>query len=795
MAHLIHQVERDFPPSSSSANRGTTPMHNATNLLMKQDKVLQIDLQAPSSSGGFFDVLLSKSSGHETDLVVDVESVDNIDVAAVTIEIDEQLDEDASENNEKEKDVVCSPPIVPYIGMEFDIVEEARNVYNAYAYKLGFRTRIASSRNSQASSGEKKASKKCKVSENGDNHDDEPKLIRREFECVHARKPENTTKDSAGGSSFISEENKENPPLLEGNKKKAPLLVEGKRKRPKVAKYDCKAHMAVGLRDNKWRVIAFQPKHTHPMVKRLGRRRYYRSHRHISNEDYEFLKTLHDRNIATSQILALLGDLHGGVRNLTFTAKDVLNLRTKLRQQVSLKDVAMTIDYFQKTQADNPSFFYAARYDEDNVLKALFWVDGRTRKLYQSYKDCVFFDTTFMTNRYNMPFAPIVGINNHLQTILLGCALICDETTETFIWIFETWMQAMNGQKPGSVMTDRDKAMRAAIKKVFPGTIHRCCLWHVTTKADQQLLPVYTSKKGFREALYRCIYDSETIDQFLLDWQKMVDEYDLHGNQTLNNLWETKEMWAPVYFNTSFFPFTGTTGRSEGLNGLFKLFVHPQDSVWIFVKQYEHIIETRLDREDREGYKVETTEPRMYSRSLIEKQASQFYTTSVFADKFQYEIYEATGLDAEKTQEVPDIIYNVMPSDIERTGKKYRVTVDAAHSTYSCSCHKFERDGLLCSHILRVMAVLNIHEIPSKYLLKRWSEQATLQIRDEYNGPAPSIGVPATSKLRFNALCRAMTSLASDACVNEEKYLIVSAGIQNLQAMVATPHTVETQHQ
>ncbi len=219
-------------------------------------------------------------------------------------------------------------------------------------------------------------------------------MIRRKFECVHARKPENTTKDRAGGSSFISEGNKENPPLLKGKKKKAPLLVEGKRKRPKVAKYDCKAHMAVGLRDNKWRVIAFQPEHMHPMVKRLGRRRYYISHRHISNEDYEFLKTLYDRNIATSQILALLGDLLGGVRNLTFTAKDVSNLRTKLRQQVSLKDVAMTIDYFQKTQADNPSF-YAARYDEDNVLKALFWVDGRTRKLYQSYKDCVFFDTTF----------------------------------------------------------------------------------------------------------------------------------------------------------------------------------------------------------------------------------------------------------------------------------------------------------------------------------------------------------------------------------------------------------------
>ncbi|EAZ04491.1 hypothetical protein OsI_26642 [Oryza sativa Indica Group] len=146
MAHLIHQVERDFPPSSSSANGGTTPIHNAMNL---------IDVQAPSSSGGFLDVLLSESTGHETDLVVDVESVDNTNVAAVTVEIDEQLDEDASENDEEEKDVVYSPPIVPYIGMEFDTVEEARNVYNAYAYKLVFGTRIASSRNSQASSGGK----------------------------------------------------------------------------------------------------------------------------------------------------------------------------------------------------------------------------------------------------------------------------------------------------------------------------------------------------------------------------------------------------------------------------------------------------------------------------------------------------------------------------------------------------------------------------------------------------------------------------------------------------------------
>ena len=48
----------------------------------------------------------------------------------------------------EEEDVVCSQPVVPFVGMEFDSVEEARSVYNAYAFKMGFSIRVASSRNS-----------------------------------------------------------------------------------------------------------------------------------------------------------------------------------------------------------------------------------------------------------------------------------------------------------------------------------------------------------------------------------------------------------------------------------------------------------------------------------------------------------------------------------------------------------------------------------------------------------------------------------------------------------------------
>jgi len=52
------------------------------------------------------------------------------------------------------------------------------------------------------------------------------------------------------------------------------------------------------------------------------------------------------------------------------------------------------------------------------------------------------------------PFALIVGINNHTQSILLGYALLLDETTETFVWVLQTLKAAMGGMALTNIMTD-----------------------------------------------------------------------------------------------------------------------------------------------------------------------------------------------------------------------------------------------------------------------------------------------------------------------------------------------------
>lgn len=52
------------------------------------------------------------------------------------------------------------------------------------------------------------------------------------------------------------------------------------------------------------------------------------------------------------------------------------------------------------------------------------WIDPKSKIDYQNFGAVMCFGS--YTNAYLMPFVPIVGINNHLQIVIFGCALILD---------------------------------------------------------------------------------------------------------------------------------------------------------------------------------------------------------------------------------------------------------------------------------------------------------------------------------------------------------------------------------
>jgi hypothetical protein len=54
--------------------------------------------------------------------------------------------------------------------------------------------------------------------------------------------------------------------------------------------------------------------------------------------------------------------------------------------------------------------------------------------------------------------------------------LLFNETTELFVWLFETFLTAMSGKHPSTIFTDQDVAMAGAIAYVFPNTSYRLCI-------------------------------------------------------------------------------------------------------------------------------------------------------------------------------------------------------------------------------------------------------------------------------------------------------------------------------
>ncbi|XP_024186346.1 protein FAR1-RELATED SEQUENCE 9-like [Rosa chinensis] len=74
---------------------------------------------------------------------------------------------------------------------------------------------------------------------------------------------------------------------------------------------------------------------------------------------------------------------------------------------------------------------------------------------------------------YPLIFAPLVGVNNHGQTIILACAFLSNETTNSFDWFFKEFLDAMPGDALRMIITDQDPTMVKAISKVLPQTFHR----------------------------------------------------------------------------------------------------------------------------------------------------------------------------------------------------------------------------------------------------------------------------------------------------------------------------------
>ncbi|XP_025625575.1 protein FAR1-RELATED SEQUENCE 5-like [Arachis hypogaea] len=243
----------------------------------------------------------------------------------------------------------------------------------------------------------------------------------------------------------------------------------------------CSAKLKIyyDLQDQVWKVRRIDDNHNHPLATTMFSH-LLPSHRNLSDGDKAQVDSLKKFGIATSKIMAYMAGQSGGYGMLRFTKRDLYNyVHSQRIAQIINGDAAAAISYLEGKA--NTDMMTVARYTKtaENQLGSLFWADGQMMADYQLFGNVLAFDATYRSNKYKKPLVVFSGSNHHKQIAIFGFALLEDEEVRTYKWVLLNIFDVIENKKPSVVVTDGDKAMRAAIADVLPLARHRLCGWHL----------------------------------------------------------------------------------------------------------------------------------------------------------------------------------------------------------------------------------------------------------------------------------------------------------------------------
>lgn len=627
------------------------------------------------------------------------------------------------------------PDLEPYEGMEFESEEAAKAFYNSYGRRVGFSTRVSSSRRSRKDGA----------------------IIQRSFVCAKE------------GFRNLNEKRTKDREI----------------KRPRtITRCGCKASLSVKIQESsgKWVVSGLVKEHNHELVPPNEVHRL-RSHRQISGPAKTLIDTLQAAGMGPRRIMSALIKEYGGASKVGFTEVDCRNYIRNNRQRSFEGEIQLLLDYLRQMHADNSSFFYAVQGDEDQYTGNVFWADPRARMNYTYFGDTVTFDTTYRSNRYRLPFAPFIGVNHHGQPVLFGCAFLLNESEASFVWLFKTWLMAMSGRPPASITTDHDTVIGSAIVQVFPDTRHRFCKWHIFKKCQEKLSHVFLTHPNFEADFHKCVNLTDSIEEFESCWLSLVDKFDLRDHEWLQTIYCARRQWVPVYLRDTFFAEMSITQRSDSMNSYFDGYVNASTNLNQFFKLYEKALESRNEKEVKADYDTMNTSPVLKTPSPMEKQASELYTRKLFA-RFQEELVGTLTFMASKVEDDGEVTtYQV--AKFGEDHKAYYVKFNVLEMRATCSCQMFEFSGLLCRHVLAIFRVTNVLTLPSHYILKRWTRNAKSSIILEERGSGVFSSYLESHTVRFNTLRHEAFKFVDEGAESIDSYNVALVALQQAAKRVA----------
>ncbi|CAL5384969.1 unnamed protein product [Camellia sinensis] len=441
---------------------------------------------------------------------------------------------------------------------------------------------------------------------------------------------------------------------------------------------------------------------------------------HIANrtQTKRRLEVNDQAGIGVSSDFHSLVDEVEGYEQLTFDERDCDDYieRAKRLRRLGVGGANLIQDYFLRMKKQNSNFFYVMNFGDDGYIRNFIWADARSRVTYEAFGDVVTFDTTYLTNKYDLPLALFVGVNHHGQSIL-------------FRW-----------HPPKAIITDQCSAMQNAIQIVFPEARHRWCLWHVMKKLPEKLRG-YSQYEPIKLTLQNVVYDSFTKDEFEHKWKVMISNFNLYDNEWLRVLYDERHRWVPVYVKDMFWAGMSTMEQSESMNVFFDGYVNSKTTLKQFVEQCANTLTGKVEKEKKADFKSRHKLYDCLTMYGIKKQFQEAYTNAKFK--------EVQG-------EFKRLIY-CHPSFVKDDGSIciYNVKEDVM----------LGEKGIMCAHSLSVLITRQMNKVPDNYILPRW--------RKDLNRGYNDLGVASNTQFidRMHNILDEILEIASD-CGEKRKIIL-----------------------
>ncbi|XP_072087053.1 protein FAR1-RELATED SEQUENCE 5-like [Arachis hypogaea] len=227
----------------------------------------------------------------------------------------------------------------------------------------------------------------------------------------------------------------------------------------------------------------------------------------------------------------------------------------------------------------------------------------------------------------------------------------------------------MKGKALVSIITDGDRQMTSAIEQVFPEAHHRLCAWHILRNATSKIgKPKFT--RMFRDYM---LGDYE-VGIFQRKWFDMVEKFGIADKRWVQEMYERRHSWTTTH-------------------------------------------EVEDDFECAKDDPVMTT-----NLKQLERSAAENYTQAIFY-LFVPILDRACAMRVVDSEDNGSYFIHTI-SRYGTLGKDWHVVATSEMSEVRYMCMRMECFGVPCEHILTVLVLNNVHEIPRSLILPRWTKDA-----------------------------------------------------------------------